>query len=127
MAQFFIDRPIFAWVLAIVGLHAAPGGQTGFNHDDWPGYPLVFYVPRERQRAIKLWRAIAQRYAGDPIIVGYDLLNEPIAPLLGRPSRERSGRVPWSESSGRAACVCWRGSCGCRLLERGRALLRRHR
>jgi endoglucanase len=30
---------------------------------------------------VKLWRAIAQRYAGDPAILGYDLLNEPIAPF----------------------------------------------
>ena len=33
---------------AIVDLHAAPGGQTGINHDDGPGYPLMFYVPRDR-------------------------------------------------------------------------------
>ena len=82
---FLLDRAL-GWIreaglLAIVGLHAAPGGQTGFNHDDGPGYPMMFYVPRERQRTVKLWRAIARRYAGDPVILGYDLLNEPIAPL----------------------------------------------
>ena len=61
-------------------LHAAPGGQTGINHDDGPGYPLTFYVPRDRELTVKLWRAIAQRYSGDPAILGYDILNEPIAP-----------------------------------------------
>jgi hypothetical protein len=66
--------------LAIVDLHAAPGGQTGINHDDGPGYPLMFYVPRDRELTVKLWRAIAQRYSGDPAILGYDILNEPIAP-----------------------------------------------
>jgi len=65
---------------ASVDLHAAPGGQTGINHDDGPGYPLMFYVPRDRDLTVKLWQAIAQRYAGDPTILGYDLLNEPIAP-----------------------------------------------
>src|SRR5947207_2265382 len=69
-----------AGLYAIIDLHAAPGGQTGINHDDGPGYPLMFYVPRDRALTIKLWRAIAQRYAGDPAILGYDLLNEPIAP-----------------------------------------------
>ena len=81
---FLLDR-VLGWVrdvglLAIVDLHAAPGGQTGINHDDGPGYPLMFYVPRDRQLAVKLWRAIARRYAGNPAILGYDILNEPIAP-----------------------------------------------
>jgi hypothetical protein len=79
-----LDR-VLGWVrdaglLAIVDLHAAPGGQTGINHDDGPGYPLMFYVPRDRQLTVKLWRAIAERYAGNPEILGYDILNEPIAP-----------------------------------------------
>jgi len=79
-----LDR-VLGWVreaglLAIVDLHAAPGGQTGINHDDGPGYPLMFYVPRDRELTVRLWRAIAQRYSGDPAILGYDILNEPIAP-----------------------------------------------
>ncbi len=69
-----------AGLYAIVDLHAAPGGQTGINHDDGPGYPLMFYVPRDRDLTVKLWRAIAERYKGNPTILGYDLLNEPIAP-----------------------------------------------
>src|SRR5260221_10192434 len=69
-----LDR-VLGWVadaglLAIVDLHAAPGGQTGINHDDGPGYPLMFYVPRDRQLTVKLWRAIAQRYAGNRAILG---------------------------------------------------------
>ncbi|MBN9090149.1 MAG: glycoside hydrolase family 5 protein [Reyranella sp.] len=79
-----LDR-VVGWVkaaglYAIVDLHAAPGGQTGINHDDGPGYPLMFYVPRDRDLTVKLWQAIARRYAGDPTILGYDILNEPIAP-----------------------------------------------
>jgi endoglucanase len=69
-----------AGLLAILDLHAAPGGQTGINHDDGPGYPLMFYVPRDRALTVRLWRAIALRYSGNPAILGYDLLNEPIAP-----------------------------------------------
>ncbi len=79
-----LDR-VLGWVreaglLAILDLHAAPGGQTGINHDDGPGYPLMFYVPRDRALTVRLWRAIALRYSGNRAILGYDLLNEPIAP-----------------------------------------------
>jgi endoglucanase len=79
-----LDR-VLGWIkdaglYAIVDLHAAPGGQTGINHDDGPGYPLMFYVPRDRDLTVRLWRAIADRYKGNPTILGYDLLNEPIAP-----------------------------------------------
>jgi len=79
-----LDR-VLGWVkaaglYAIVDLHAAPGGQTGINHDDGPGYPLMFYVPRDRDLTVRLWQAIAKRYAGDPTVLGYDILNEPIAP-----------------------------------------------
>jgi aryl-phospho-beta-D-glucosidase BglC (GH1 family) len=69
-----------AGLYVILDLHAAPGGQTGINHDDGPGYPLMFYVPRDRDLTVKFWRAIAEHYAGNPAILGYDLLNEPIAP-----------------------------------------------
>jgi endoglucanase len=65
---------------AIPDLHAAPGGQTGVNHDDGSGYPLMFYVPRHRALTVAFWRAVAERYAGNPTILGYDLLNEPVAP-----------------------------------------------
>lgn len=79
-----LDR-VVGWAAAaglyvIPDLHAAPGGQTGINHDDGPGYPLMFYVARNRDLTVKLWRAVAQRYRGNPVILGYDILNEPIAP-----------------------------------------------
>ena len=64
----------------ILDLHAAPGGQTGVNHDDGPGFPLVFYVPHYRRLTVALWRELARRYRDDPTILGYDLLNEPISP-----------------------------------------------
>ena len=79
-----LDR-VVGWAAAaglyvLPDLHAAPGGQTGINHDDGPGYPLMFYVPRDRDLTVKLWRAVAERYSGNPTILGYDILNEPVAP-----------------------------------------------
>jgi hypothetical protein len=78
-----LDR-LVAWCRAaglrvIIDLHAAPGGQTGVNHDDGTGFPLVFYVPRDKERTKALWREIARRYGTDPTVLGYELLNEPIS------------------------------------------------
>ena len=79
-----IDR-VLGWckahgIKAILDIHAAPGGQTGVNHDDGVGYPLVFYVPEYRRQTVDLWRRIAERYKDEPAVLGYDLLNEPISP-----------------------------------------------
>jgi endoglucanase len=64
----------------IVDLHAAPGGQTGVNHDDGTGFPLTFYVPRYRDLTVALWRQLAAHYRAETAVLGYDLLNEPISP-----------------------------------------------
>jgi endoglucanase len=69
-----------AGLRVIVDLHAAPGGQTGVNHDDGTGFPLTFYVPRYRALTVALWKAIAAHYRDEPAVLGYDLLNEPISP-----------------------------------------------
>ena len=69
-----------AGLRVIVDLHAAPGGQTGVNHDDGVGFPLTFYVPRYRAQTVALWKAIAAHYRDEPTVLGYDLLNEPISP-----------------------------------------------
>ena len=69
-----------AGLRVIVDLHAAPGGQTGVNHDDGPGYPLTFYVPQYRQLTVALWQKLAAHYRDETAILGFDLLNEPISP-----------------------------------------------
>jgi endoglucanase len=63
----------------ILDMHCAPGGQTGDNIDDSYGYPYLFESEEAQQLTIDLWKSIAQRYANAQIIIGYDLLNEPIA------------------------------------------------
>jgi hypothetical protein len=65
------------WV--ILDMHCAPGGQTGDNIDDSRGYPFIFENPGSQERTIQLWRKIADRYKNERIVIGYDLLNEPIA------------------------------------------------
>ncbi len=66
-------------VYVILDMHAAPGGQTGDNIDDSWGYPFLFESPESQALTANLWRKIAARYRDEPTIIGYDLLNEPIA------------------------------------------------
>lgn len=63
----------------ILDMHAAPGGQTGDNIDDSFGYPFLFESSESQELTANLWRKIAARYRNEPTVIGYDLLNEPIA------------------------------------------------
>ncbi len=64
------------WV--ILDLHCAPGGQTGTNIDDSWGYPWLYESERDQALTCAIWKRIAQHYRDEPIVLGYDLLNEPI-------------------------------------------------
>jgi aryl-phospho-beta-D-glucosidase BglC (GH1 family) len=63
----------------ILDMHAAPGGQTGDNIDDSFGYPFLFESSESQELTVNLWRKIAARYRNEATVIGYDLLNEPIA------------------------------------------------
>ena len=63
----------------ILDMHCAPGGQTGDNIDDSWGYPYLFENKPSRELTKSIWKKIAAKYKDDAIILGYDLLNEPIA------------------------------------------------
>ena len=62
----------------ILDMHDAPGGQTGDNIDDSYGYPWLFDSEESQTLCCDIWKRIAARYANDTIVLGYDLLNEPI-------------------------------------------------
>ncbi len=66
-------------IYLILDMHAAPGGQTGDNIDDGSGYPFLFENEQSQALTISIWKKIADRYKNEPIVMGYDLLNEPIA------------------------------------------------
>lgn len=67
-----------AGLYVVLDLHAAPGGQTGYNIDDGHGYPWLFLDEGEQQQTIALWARLAKHYRNEPAVLGYDLLNEPI-------------------------------------------------
>lgn len=59
-------------IYLILNMHVPQGGfQSG-------GEGLSLWdVPENQKRFIALWKAIAARYKDEPVIAGYDLLNEP--------------------------------------------------
>ena len=79
----YLDR-VLGWckkekLYVILDMHCAPGGQTGDNIDDGFGYPFLFENEQSRKQCAAIWKRIAARYKNETIIIGYDLLNEPIA------------------------------------------------
>lgn len=65
-------------IYIIIDLHCAPGGQTGTNIDDSYGYTWLYLSGEEQKHTIEIWRRIAAHYSQEPMVLGYDLLNEPI-------------------------------------------------
>lgn len=63
----------------ILDMHDCPGGQTGDNIDDSFGYPWLFVDEALQTKFINIWSRIARHYSDEPVILGYDLMNEPIA------------------------------------------------
>lgn len=66
-------------LFVLLDMHCAPGGQTGDNIDDSWGYPFLFDSEANQLLVVKIWKMIALHYKNEPTVLGYDLLNEPIA------------------------------------------------
>ena len=83
-AGFTLIDQVIAWcrkhqLWVMLDLHGAPGGQTGTNIDDSPNNkPELFMDPRYWDQTLELWRLLATRYANETVVLGYDLLNEPL-------------------------------------------------
>ena len=63
----------------ILDLHAVPGWQNPDWHSDNPTQTALFWSqPHFQDRFVNLWQEIARRYKNDPVIAGYNLMNEPL-------------------------------------------------
>ena len=62
----------------ILDLHAAPGGQgkDAAIADYDSSKPSLWESAENRRKTVALWKKLAERYATEPWIGGYDLLNE---------------------------------------------------
>ncbi len=67
-------------IYVVLCLHAAPGAQNPeLMSDTADGQPHLWTQPDVYQPwAIHIWQAIAERYAGESTVAGYDLLDEPL-------------------------------------------------
>lgn len=72
-----------AGLYLILDMHDAPAGQTGDNIDDSYGYPWLMVSPKAQEQFCQIWRTIAEHYKNEPVILGYELINEPVATYFG--------------------------------------------
>ena len=59
-------------IRVVVDMHTPPGGRYA-NMD-----LAIFHEPAYQDHYVALWEQIARRYKGNPVIWGYDLVNEPV-------------------------------------------------
>ena len=65
----------------ILDMHAAPGAQSEHNIADSDGEARLWTQPEIYWPIARyIWSEIARRYADEKLIIGYDLLNEPVTP-----------------------------------------------
>ena len=81
---FALTDSLLAWCKAndmylILDLHAAPGGQgKDANISDYnPEKPSLWESDLNKKKTVALWRKLAEYYADEPFIGGYDIINEP--------------------------------------------------
>ena len=94
---FEITDSLLAWcktnnMYLILDLHAAPGGQgNDLNISDRdPSKPSLWESEANQDKTIALWKKLATRYANEPWIGGYDILNEPNIGFTD-PVKDRNG------------------------------------
>jgi len=63
---------------AVLDFHALPGSQNHHWHSDNETHKALFWNYRHFQdRAVRLWEALADRYRDNPVVAGYNIMNEP--------------------------------------------------
>lgn len=79
----------------IIDMHGAPGGQTGANIDDSPkDLPELFIDKKYQDQLVDLWVKIAAKYANEPVVAAFDLLNEPLPVGTGSAEKYKHLLVP---------------------------------
>ena len=79
----YLDKAI-AWaakhhLYVMLDFHGAPGGQSPWDHTGTLSEIEFFRNKDYQKRTASLWKEIARRYAKNPVVWAYDLLNEPFS------------------------------------------------
>ena len=64
----------------ILDMHCAPGGQNSGEISDSDGTARLWLEDGYKEHTIEIWHSIAEYYADETLIGGYDLINEPVLP-----------------------------------------------
>ena len=84
--DWFVNQAAQRGMYVIIDMHGAPGSQNGSDHsgidggNNKQGASQFFFgsnAAANQQLYYTLWEKIAEHYAGNPAVAGYDLLNEP--------------------------------------------------
>jgi hypothetical protein len=68
-------------ISVILDMHAAPGAQNTGPISDSDGVARLWTEPVPYQdQTVEIWTEIARRYVDEPLVMGYDLINEPVTP-----------------------------------------------
>jgi len=68
-------------IYCVLDMHAAPGAQNEDWHSDPAGSPAFFFDETNKNRYMRLWHFLADRYRDSSAVAGYDVLNEPNVPI----------------------------------------------
>lgn len=79
--DWFVEQAGQRGMYVIIDMHGAPGSQNDKDHSGdinsnlglWKGADVLY----NQKLFIDVWKMVAQHYNGNPVIAGYDLLNEP--------------------------------------------------
>ena len=80
---------VIAWcaaakIYAIIDLHGAPGGQSDNAISDYDNTkPSLWTSEANKDKTVRLWQRLSERYKNQAWVAGYDLLNEPAWNLPG--------------------------------------------
>jgi aryl-phospho-beta-D-glucosidase BglC (GH1 family) len=69
-------------IYCILDLHAAPGAQNDAWHSDSYGKQELFSNETNKDRYLRLWFFLADRYREESAVAGYDVLNEPVVGIF---------------------------------------------
>jgi hypothetical protein len=74
--DWFVEECKKRGIYVILDLHAAPGSQNGRDHSGDASGSQLFSDKNAQNLTVALWEQLAEHFKGNPVIAGYDLLNE---------------------------------------------------